>query len=54
MSTNQVLVIDDEESVRLTLRRALEEEGLSVRTAYREHIQNGPGSAEYPADADLG
>lgn len=33
MSTNQVLVIDDEESVRLTLRRALEEEGLSVRTA---------------------
>ena len=33
MSTNQVLVIDDEESVRLTLKRALEEEGLSVRTA---------------------
>ncbi len=33
MSTNRVLVIDDEESVRATLRRALEEEGLSVRTA---------------------
>jgi DNA-binding NtrC family response regulator len=33
VSTNQVLVIDDEESVRFTLKRALEEEGLSVRTA---------------------
>jgi DNA-binding NtrC family response regulator len=31
--SDQVLVIDDEESVRTTLRRALEEEGFSVRTA---------------------
>ena len=30
---DQVLVIDDEESVRSTLRRALEEEGFSVATA---------------------
>jgi DNA-binding NtrC family response regulator len=30
---DQVLVIDDEVSVRTTLRRALEEEGFSVRTA---------------------
>jgi DNA-binding NtrC family response regulator len=30
---DQVLVIDDEESVRTTLRRALEEEGFSVQTA---------------------
>ena len=28
--SDQVLVIDDEESVRTTLRRALEEEGFSV------------------------
>jgi DNA-binding NtrC family response regulator len=33
VSTNQVLVIDDEENVRRTLKRALEEEGLAVRTA---------------------
>ncbi|MGH2569711.1 MAG: response regulator, partial [bacterium] len=31
--SDQVLVIDDEESVRTTLRRALEEEGFSVATA---------------------
>ncbi|MFN8177020.1 MAG: sigma-54 dependent transcriptional regulator [bacterium] len=31
--TDQVLVIDDEAIVRTTLRRALEEEGFSVRTA---------------------
>jgi len=31
--SDQVLVIDDEQSVRTTLRRALEEEGFSVRTA---------------------
>ncbi len=30
---DQVLVIDDEQGVRTTLRRALEEEGFSVRTA---------------------
>jgi DNA-binding NtrC family response regulator len=33
LSSNQILVIDDEASVRSTLKRALEEEGLSVRTA---------------------